>query len=207
MIEMNLKGTFAAVIAALLTVSCGGPGTDLKRTHFEPAFQKKPVSDILVIGVSQEEKARLHFEKRFVRALKTAGIDAVASAEAVAIPPDMKLEKEAILKAVKIYGSDAVIVTHLVDIETKEAFNRSELNAAGFYGYYGLWHSYHHDPGYSMEQTTVWLETHLYDVATESLVWSAESKSWNVQSERQVIGDVIQGVVKDLIKSGVVVAK
>jgi hypothetical protein len=205
--EMNLKGALAAVAAALLIVSCGGPGTDLKRTHFEPAFQKTPVSDILVIGVSQEENARLRFEKRFVHALKTAGVDAVGSAEAVAIPPDMKLQKEAILKAVALYGSDAVIVTHLVDIETKEAFNRAEASAADFYGYYGLWHSYQHDPGYSMEQTTVWLETHLYDAASESLIWSAESRSWNVQSERQVIADVIQEVVKNLLESGVVVPK
>jgi hypothetical protein len=97
----------------------------------------------------------------------------------------------------------AGIVTHLVDIEQKESLSRTP-EAIGYYGYYGFVANAYRDPGHSTERTTVWLETKLYDVATESLIWAAESKSWNVASDRQVTADVIDAAVRDLIACGAV---
>jgi hypothetical protein len=200
--ESSLMRLCATAIAAVLLMACGGTGAALKQTHIDEAFRQKPVSDILVIGVTHREDNRRLFEDRFVSALKAAGVDAVGSAEAIAIPPDMKLKKDAILQAVARYGSDAVIITHLVDIEHKDAFSRSADAEMGYYGLYGILHSYFSDPGYSMNRTAVWLETNLYDVKTESLIWSAESKIWNAESNRQAIDDIVRGVVQELLKSG-----
>ncbi|MGD8369332.1 MAG: hypothetical protein PVG78_16965 [Desulfobacterales bacterium] len=207
MAQTSLRRIFTAVLAAVLVVACAGPRTALKQTHVDEAFKESPVSHILVIGVTHREDNRRLFEDRFVAALKAAGVDAVASAEAIPIPPDMKLDKAAILSAVNRYGSDAVIITHMVDIEHKDAYSRRAGAGAGYYESYGILHSYYSDPGYSTSRTSVWLETNLYDVQSESLIWSAESKSWNVESDRQVVADVIQEVVRALLKSGVVAPK
>jgi hypothetical protein len=200
----NRKRMAVVMILTVLVAGCTAKRTELTRNHLEEAYRERPVSNILVIGVADKEETRRRFEERFVAALKSAGVGAFGSTDAVAIPPDRKLPKEAILEAVAGNGGDAVIITRLVDIQRKEAYSRLAPEAAGFYGQYGYLYNAVHDPGYSTERTTVWLETHLYDAASESLIWAADSKSINVESARQVIGDVIAAAVKDLLASGVV---
>jgi hypothetical protein len=41
--------------------------------------------------------------------LKSVGVDAISSEEAIAMPADLQLKKETILAAVKQYENDAVI--------------------------------------------------------------------------------------------------
>ena len=116
----------------------------------------------------------------------------------------MKLEKTQILDVVAEHGCNAVIVTHLIDIEQKEAFSRSTDEAVGYYGYYGGLFSGYQDPGYGTERTTVLLATRLYDTESEALMWAAESKTGNVESERAFVSEVIRAFVRDLLEAGVI---
>ena len=97
------------VFTGVLIISCGGASTKLVDTKADPAYRNKPVSDILVIGVTHDEKGRRSFERRFVAQLKGIGLEAVSSADVIPIPADQELEKEGILKAVAEFGNDAVI--------------------------------------------------------------------------------------------------
>jgi len=200
----NRKRMAAVIILAFLVAGCAAKRTELTRIHLDEAFRARPVSNILVIGVADKEESRRRFEERFVAELKSAGVGAFGSGEAVAIPPDRKLSEEEIRGALARNGGNAVIVTRLVDIKRKEAYSRSAPQAAGYYGYYGYLYNAMSDPGYSTERTTVWLETRLYDAESGSLIWSVDTKSLNVESERQVIADVIAAAVQDLLASGVV---
>lgn len=187
-----------------MMLSCAGQGTKLTRKHIDESFVEHPLSAILVIGVSHREDNRRLFEERFVAALKEAGIDAVGSATAVAVSSELKLEKEQIKQAAIQHGCDAVIVTHLVDIQQKEIFTRGATLPTGYYDYYGYIVTGYRDTGYSGGQTTVWLETSLFDVATESLVWSAVSKTWKADSGKKVLSEVVRAMIGDLVKAGVV---
>jgi hypothetical protein len=184
-----------------MVFSCAGGGTELTKKQKDKTYSGKTVSDILVIVIADQEKTRRNFEQKFVVRLKDAGVDAVSSAEVISMPSDLKLKKAEILKAVEQYGNDAVMITHLAGLEDKEVHNRINPGAHGYHTYYDLIHSYVHDPGYSTTRTTVRLETNLYDVATEKLIWSGQTKSWNVKSESDVINDVIDIVVNELQKS------
>ena len=112
------------------------------------------------------------------------------------MPPDLELKKEAIVNAVSRFKNDAVLITHLIGKEEKETFVRG----GGYYGYYHSRYmgSYSHDPGYSNTSKTVRLETNLYDVKTEQLIWSGQSKTISKDSKGQIIDDVIKVVIKDL---------
>ncbi len=201
---ITIKWFVYAVFSGVLIISCAG--TKLTHTWVDEAHRGNPVSDILVIGLTYKdnEEVRRSFEDSFVRHLRAAGIEAISSVDAISIPANMKLEKEEILKAVNKFNNDAVIITHLVDKESKDSYSR-DLGSRGFYGYYG--HAYSRSSGYSRTRTTVLLATNLYDVKTEKLIWSGKSETLNPDSTKQMIDDVIKEVIKDLQKNNLLPQK
>ena len=51
------------------------------------------------------------------------------------------------------------------------------------------------------------LETNLYDVKTEKLIWSGKSDSWSRDSKDQIINDVIKAVINDLQNNKLIAPK
>jgi len=181
-----------------LIISCGG--TELTHTQVNEAYKGKPVSNILVIAITGNEDSRRSFERKFVAQLKSAGVEAISSEDAIPMPADLELKKETILNAVDQFKNDAVIITHLIGKEEKEAFTRSGEADRGYYGFYHsrYTYSYARDPGYSNTSKTIRLETNLYDVKTEKLIWSGQSKTLSKDSKDQIINDVIKVVINGL---------
>jgi hypothetical protein len=204
---VSIKWFVYVVFSGFLIISCAG--TKLTHTWVDEAHRGNPVSDILVIGLTykENEEVRRFFEERFVGHLKTAGIDAISSVDVIAVPANMKLKKEEILKVVNKFNNDAVIITHLIGKEEKETYTHTRVapSYVGYYGYYVRAYRYNTAPGYS--QTSVRLATKLYDVKTEKLIWSGESKTMNKKSTEQVIDDVIKVVIKDLQKNNLLPQK
>jgi hypothetical protein len=199
----NLVKLFGCLFSfAFLIISCAG--TELTQKPVDDAYTGKPVSDILVIAITGNEHNRRSFEKKFVAQLKSVGVDAVSSEEAIPMPANLELKKEMILNAVNQYKNDAVIITHLIGKEEKDVYTRSGSAHRGFYGFY---RSRYSDPGYSSTSTTVRLETNLYDVKTEKLIWSGKSKTWSKDSKDKIINDVIKTVIKNLQKNKMITPK
>jgi hypothetical protein len=205
--QITIKWFLYAVFSSVLVIGCAG--TKLTHTWVDEARRGKPVSDILVIGVTYKEKeaVRRSFEDKFVAQLKAVGIEAIASGDAISIPTDLKLEKDEILNAVNKYNNDAVIITYLIGKEEKEAYTPPSRGQGGYYGYYGRAYGYAHNPGYTRTHTLVRLATNLYDVKTEKLIWSGKSETLSPDSTRQVIDDVIKLVIKDMQQNGLLSPK
>ena len=58
--------------------------------------------------------------------------------------------------------------------------------------------SYVSQPGYYTTHETYTLETNLYDVESEELVWSARSRTFSPESVQEVIVDLKKLLIKDL---------
>lgn len=194
----QFKGWAIVLCCSILTISCAG--TRLSQTWVDEARRGEPVADVLVIVIADNQKNREAFEKKFVRQLQAAGVEAVASGEAIPMPRDLKLEKDVIRQAVEKFGNDAVIISHLAGLEKEEVFTRTGPVYGGYYNYYGYVFDRVRDRGFSGEVATVRLETNLYDVNTERLLWSGQSISENVTSLDTVVDEVIALVIKDLQK-------
>ena len=179
-----------------LIISCYG--TELTHKQVNEAYKGKPVSDILVIAITGNEDTRRSFERKFVAQLKSVGVEAISSGDAIPMPADLELKKETILNAVNQYENDAVIITHLTGKETKDVYTRGASTGRGFHGFYSSRFRYSLSPGYSNTSTTLRLETNLYDVKTEELIWSGQSKTLSKDSKYQVINDVIKVVINEL---------
>jgi hypothetical protein len=187
------------VFSGVFIIACAG--TKLTHTWVDETRHGKPVSDILVIGVTYKKENRQSFEDKFVAQLKAAGVEAVSSSDVIPMPADLELTKEAILKAVNKFKNDAVIITHLVGVGEKESYTAPERNQGDYYGYYGWAFSSTHEPGYYRTHTLVRLTTRLYDVKTEKLIWSGMSESLDPDSTNQIMDELIDVLIKDLKKN------
>lgn len=189
---------YSILMAALLALvaSCGG--TKLYRTHVDEAFNGQSVSNILVIGIVSKDRNRRQLEQRFVNKFEHLGVKAIASADAIPLSSDLKLEKATILDAVQQFGNDAVIITHVVGIGENETIVRNQNVEDNLYDYYGTRYNSVSAPGYARTTTNVRLETSLYEVKSERLIWSTLSETWNRDSAHQVIDEVVTLVVDDL---------
>jgi len=205
--QITIKWFVYAMVFGVLLIACAG--TKLTHIQVDESHQGKPVSNIMVIGVTYKEKeeVRRSFEDRFVSQLRAAGVEAISSGDAISIPADLMLEKDEILKAVNKFNNDAVIITHVVGKEEKEVFTHTARSYRGYHGYYGRAYGYTHSPGYSSTKTFYRLATNLYDVKTEKLIWSGKSETLNPDSTMQMIDDVIKVVIKDLQKNNLLPQK
>lgn len=183
---------------SFLIICCAG--TDLAQKQVDETYKEKPVSDILVIAITGNEHNRRSFEKKFVAHLRAVGVDAVASEEAIPMPPDLVLKKETILEAVNQYENDAVIITQLVGKEARDVYNRGGVTRMGYF-------SYSRNPGYSSTSTAVRLETNLYDAKTGQLIWSGLTNTLSKDSTDQIMNDVIKAVITNLKQNKVIVPK
>ena len=110
------------------------------------------------------------------------------------MPPDLQLKKETILNAVDQYQNDAVIITQLIGKEQEDVHTRGGVARLGFF-------SYTRDPGTSSTNTTVRLETNLYDAKTGKLIWSGQSKTMSKDSTDKIINEVIKAVINNWQKN------
>jgi hypothetical protein len=189
-----------------LIISCAG--TELTHTQVNEAYKGKPVSDILVIAITGNEDSRRSYEQKFVAQLESVGVEAVSSEEVIPMPPNLEMTKEMIVNAVNQFENDAVIITHLIVGEKKETNTRAGYGIIGYYdSYHTQFSSYVRDPSNSSSRTTLLLETNLYDVKTEDIIWSGQSKTWSKDSKYQIINDVIKVVINDLLKNKLISPK
>ncbi|MBW1787717.1 MAG: hypothetical protein JRK53_14020 [Deltaproteobacteria bacterium] len=178
-------------------ISCAG--TRLTNVWKDDAYRGRPVSDVLVLGVTHEDVIRRAYENKFVEKLREAGVEAEPSFPLLA--GDYRLKKEEIVAAMDKVGADSVIITHLVRMDEKDVYHPPQtymVPRGGYHGYYGWAYDYVHRPGYSTVQVKVILDTSLYHAADEKPMWSARSETIDPRSEAQLMNDVIRAVVTDL---------
>lgn len=188
---------------ALAVVACSGSSARMIQTHVDETYVGKPIKDVLVIAIIDDQQIRAILEKHFVDWFAVKGVDAVISADVLPMDLRKKLEREAIVAVVDKYKNDTILITHLVGIEESEVFSRDRpqyfFNYYGFYNYglaYVTW------PTVYGEKVKFSLETALYDVKTESPIWAGESQLNNPQTTGKAIGQVVEMVMKELEKNG-----
>ncbi|MBW1859591.1 MAG: hypothetical protein JRI70_05800 [Deltaproteobacteria bacterium] len=208
----NLSRCLIVVCVGILLNACAS--TKLTEVWVDEASKNKPVSDVLIIGVTEEEGVRRSFETKFVKAFQAEGAEAVSSANVIKIDGNRKLEKDEILKAVYKYDNDSVLITTLVSVDSKQEYRPPRMYGGGYGGYGGFYDHYgygygytHYDPGYSVTNTSFRLDTNLYDVKTEKVLWYGVSQTMNPKSDTKLIDDVIKVVMNALKKNGLVTKK
>jgi hypothetical protein len=179
------------VLCFLAVTGCAA--TQVKQVWKDEAFQGGRLDNVLVIGVLKNNTARMEFESEFVKYFRYRGISAV---ESFRVLPTDELEgdeaRDAIVQKIKELGINGVLMTKVVGSRTKEETIPGMNITAGYglpFGSYGAWGAYagvaYSFPGptqpttqgYSHVDKFLVIETQLFDVKTEKLIWAAQSET------------------------------
>lgn len=163
--------------------------------------------NILVIGVAQQNSVRRMFESNVVSELKAKNVTAIPSFSIMA--SDEKISKESVKAAIAGKKVDAVLVTHLVGVDEQEVYYPPTYTPTmgpgyGYYGYYSRVYDYVYEPGYYQKYKVVKIETNLYNVSTEKLVWSMQSETIDPDIEEHLVRDNIKIFMEGLARQGLI---
>jgi hypothetical protein len=145
---------------------------------------------VFLFVIASDMGAKQTFENAQAKAAAAEGITALKSYEVFG--PNFLAQKptaEQIMAKIRETGCDAVFTSALVDVKSETRYVPGTTNYAytpyGGYGYYGSFGGYYggsayiYEPGYYTEDQTYFIESNLYDVKTEEIVWSVQSEAYN----------------------------
>jgi len=190
-------------ILSFLTLS-GCSSTKLVQSWSETSFEGQPLKQILVIGIMRGDQQRRIYEDTFVRHLKDAGISGIAGYTLILDTEDYN-DRAIIRDAVQKSGADSALIATLVSVKEKERHVPPSVYyepmygyRRGFYDYYGMSHRAVYSPGYTTVDTVVKLETTIFTLSPEKMIWAGTTESFNPPSPQKIIEENADIIIKSM---------
>lgn len=196
----------ALVLAAALVAASGcGSSTAVSSTWMDERHASRQLGATLVVGVARIQENGVLFEERFAAQLDQREVRAVTANSLIGA--ETEVTREVLEAAIEGLDLRSVLVARVIDIETRRAYTppthaaQHGANAALFdltarsYSAAGV-------PGTYSEQTVVVIESSVYDIATEELVWTAETESIDPDAVEEAIDELIAVLLGELTRSG-----
>ena len=203
------------IFAAVLILGCETTSTVVTGSWKSPR-PSKPYQSIVVAALTSHAVAKSTIEDELAAALKSNGISAKKSIDE--FPPNMTVSdsgKEMLMSKLKTTGADAILTVSLLKKETDSRYvpGTNPYDPYGnfgyyrrFWGYYSYWYPSVNEAGYYTTDRTYYMETNLYDAATEELVWSAQSETYNPIDLPNFAGEYANVIIAKMQKDGVLLS-
>jgi hypothetical protein len=211
LILCTLCGLIAGCISTKLTYV-------YKAADYNPAVYKK----MAVIAIVPKNQARVEIENAVVDQLRTKGIKAMTTWSIFQFANDPELlkkagfvgekRKEVIHQKVTENNIDALLTITLFDANREQRYVPGSSSSVGIgvsgpvYGYgYSAYCGYAWEvtstPGYYEDASTYMLESNLYDIASEKLLWTGQTRTdmnYGIEKEaydfsRVLVNGIIDG--------------
>ncbi len=199
-----------AVSISFLTLAACSSSTKLVESWVEPEFTGNPFQKILVMAVVKDDLKRRSAEEKLAGHITGGGIEGIAGYSIISDLSDYD-NKAKIKQAVHQVGADAVLITTLVKVNKEERYVPPRVDYVpdygrryGMYDYWGARTQAIYSPGYTTVDTVVKLETSVFSVASEKVVWSGRTESFNPKSSEKVVQENAQIIIGDLKKAGLI---
>ncbi|PZF74401.1 lipoprotein [Taibaiella soli] len=208
-----MKKSILILCAAALVAGCS-PSTKLENSWRDPAvtINSTTFNKIMIAALLKNESTRRSVEEQLTERLKGKGYPSYM----MLMVKDMTPENEEKLKQkFTEKGIDGAIVMRLVDVNKKVEYvpGSTSVSAAyampygaapygvnpytyngGFYGYYGMSYASYSSPGYYQESKTYYVETSVFSLKDNKLIWAGTTSSSNPDNLDKMIHD-IAGVI------------
>lgn len=174
-------------------------------------IQGKSFSKIFIVVMTADVEARSKLEGDLAAVALSKGYGAVKSLDVM--PPSLQQagvpSKEEIVAKVNATGCDAVFVASLLRKEEDvrytpgtTAYSMLPYYSWGgrYYGYYSHWYPTVHTPGYYTKEKSYFMQSNLYDAATEEIMWSVQSEVFNPSSLKKFSKTYTSSLIRQLEK-------
>jgi hypothetical protein len=161
---------------------------------------------VAALVISTDESLRVSGEEALARELVSRGVDGVAAYRV--IPKEILRDTDKAKEWFERAGFVGLVSMRPVSAEKERTWQPSMWTTAPYYstlwGYYGYGWGAVYDPGYVREDTILTIETMVYSVPANKLLWAGMSETTNPKAAGKVIEDLVEAVVKDMKKQGLV---
>lgn len=167
---------------------------------------------VLVLGLVRDADRSLqeNMENHFVNDVKGLGYTVISSLKEYGPKAFEGLDEAAAIGKLKHSGVDAVITIVLLDKEKERNYIPSRVYYSP-YGYYQnrfwgyrttLYHRIY-EPGYYVTETRYFWESNLYEMDTQKLVYSVQTRSFDPVNSENMAHEYGEMIVADMVKKGV----
>ncbi len=204
------KIKWLAVLLIFLLSGC--TSTKITSSWKAQNLEAKQYKKILVLGLIRDTDRSLQekMEAHLVGDLKDKGYNAVGSLSEYGPKAfsDMK-EKDAIDK-LKESNVDAVITIVLLDKEKERNYVPGRLYYSPygmyynrFWGYYGTLNYRIYEEGYYVTDTKYFWESNVYDMSTQSLIYSVQTKSFDPANSESLGHEYGKLIISEIVKNNI----
>ena len=199
---MKFKLVLSALLISLF-FGCG-PSVTLTKTWTDPSLNgdTKPFNKVLVIAQLKDDSTRRIAEDKIVASSPRGNF--IQSYNY--LKPSEK-EENLVISELTRDGIDGIILMRLTDIEKTTSYVQGTSYYGGWGyrgGYYGGYGYGYGSPGYYQEDKTYYVETNIYDVKSNKLLWSGTTSTLNPTKANDAIDDIIAAVKTELNNKGLI---
>lgn len=205
---MKIKLLLAAVAISLFT-ACG-PSTQITKSWSDPSLNSgmKPFNKVLVIAQLKDDSSRRIAEDKIVASSPRGNFVASYSY----LKQDQQDQNLVVADLLK-QGIDGIILMRLTDVEKSTDYVQGSTYyggwgyGGGYYGGYGGWGyggSMYSTPGYYEENKTYYVETNIYDVKSNKLLWSGTTSTLNPTKINEALDEIIAALKTELTNKGLI---
>ncbi len=190
---MIKNGSLIFLVLTALFFSCK-PSQRIMTAWVNPDRPAKKYTTVFIGALIQNSEVKFAIEDNLGEAAKKKGFKVVRGYEL--FPPnfnqDNMKDKDLVLKAISNKGCDVILTVAVIDQKSETHYTPSSVSyapygaygsygayGAGFYGYYNYWSPTIYSPGYYTTDKTYFLEANAFDVETQAMIWSVQSKAYN----------------------------
>jgi len=204
---LNLKSTkmkqiIQTVLIALTIISCS-PSTEIVKSWQEPgaSYTANPADKIFVLAMVKDESSRRLIEDALV---KRIGSNAIASY--TVFTSDMLKEgnEQMFSEKIKRDKYNYVLLMRLANVENETSYVQNSTSA--YYGSYGRYYHYgaglYGSPGYYTTDKNYFVETTVFSVEPDKLLWTGTTKTVNPAKIEKTISEIGDAVSNKMKKDG-----
>ena len=195
--------TTAATLALSVTLAAGPKFVSTWKAPeaANVSFAGKKVATLII---SDDTSLRMSGEEALVRELAAVGVpNAISSVRIVPTPEQRDAERAR--PWYEKSNVDGVVSMRLVKADTRKTWTAVMWTSpyySSFWGYYGYGWSSINDVGYVREDTVVVVETLVFSVPMNKLLWAGVTESTNPKDLQKGIKDIVKATVKEMQKQG-----
>lgn len=200
---MNLTRVRTALLPALalILVACA-PSTKLEKLYEHSSAGSQQFERILVVGLAADAETRRGLESLIAGELGDAGV--VATPANMLLAPTETVGKSQIDAAAERTGADAILVTHIVSIDTKAETKEgrsdiiSECRGGDPADYFLYDYEELKEPDSLKLSHTVVAVTNLYKADDGQRIWSIQSTCFERETFKEALSVEAEAIARQL---------
>ena len=175
------------------------------------ALPEKKLTKIFIAALTGNLEAKRTLESDFEKHALKRGLQVVKSGDLFFPNFDEKNapDKETVLRKIKESGCDGIFTIALIDDQSETKHKIGDPNYSpmtynyntAFWNYYDYHHSSLYAPGYYSTNKNYYLESNVYDLRSEQLLWAVQTEAYDPTSIKKFSKKYADMVTKRLKES------